>query len=86
LFADEQVEQSSQWDGFRHYSQPLNTSEPSSSKDRIFYGGVTKEEIMDPSNGRIGTQHWALEGIAGEYLNLDFLAVSNFRHESTKIN
>ena len=58
-------EQSSQWDGFRHYSQPRNPTDPSSSQDRVFYGGTTKDEIMDASNHRIGLQHWAPEGIAG---------------------
>lgn len=61
------LEQSSQWDGFRHYSQPRNPSDSSSSQDRVFYGGTTKEEIMDSSSKRIGLQHWASEGIAGMY-------------------
>jgi hypothetical protein len=60
------IEQSSQWDGFRHYSQPRNPEDPSSSQDRVFYGGTTKEEIMDTSNHRIGIQTWAEEGIAGK--------------------
>lgn len=60
------LEQSSQWDGFRHYSQPRNSGDPSNSQDRVFYGGTIKEEIMDTSNYRIGTQSWANEGIAGE--------------------
>jgi len=34
----------------------------------VFYGGTTKEEIMDSSNHRIGIQHWAPQGIAGEFL------------------
>jgi hypothetical protein len=59
-------EQSSQWDGFRHYSQPRNPSDPSSTQDRVFYGGMTKDEIMDTDNYRIGMQSWAKEGIAGQ--------------------
>jgi hypothetical protein len=59
------AEQSSQWDGFRHYSQPRNTADSSTSKDRVFYGGTTKEEITDASNHRIGIQHWSAQGIAG---------------------
>jgi hypothetical protein len=59
------AEQSSQWDGFRHYSQPRNTSDTSGSRERVFYGGTTKEEIMDASNHRIGIQHWSSQGIAG---------------------
>jgi len=69
------AEQSSQWDGFRHYSQPLKTNDPSSSKDRIYYGGTTKEEIMDSSNHRIGIQHWASEGIAGESSRVEFRSI-----------
>ncbi|PQE23908.1 cyclase family protein [Rutstroemia sp. NJR-2017a WRK4] len=65
-------QQSSQWDGFRHYSQPLNPSDLSTSQDRVFYGGTTKEEILDPSNKRIGLQHWASEGIAGRGILIDY--------------
>ncbi|KAF5869362.1 uncharacterized protein Bfra_011169 [Botrytis fragariae] len=65
-------QQSSQWDGFRHYSQPRNTSDPSTSQDRVFYGGTTKDEIMDTSNHRIGLQHWASEGIAGRGILIDY--------------
>jgi hypothetical protein len=53
-------EQSSQWDGLRHFSQTV----PGQS-ERVFYGGTTSEEINDRQNDRIGLQHWAREGIAG---------------------
>ncbi|KAG4220871.1 hypothetical protein PC116_g30650, partial [Phytophthora cactorum] len=43
-------QQSSQWDGLRHWS-----AEQPGSDDRVFYGGTTKEEILDRSNDRIGT-------------------------------
>ncbi|KAL2073209.1 hypothetical protein VTL71DRAFT_10533 [Oculimacula yallundae] len=66
------IEQSSQWDGFRHYSQPRIPGDSSNSSDRVFYGGTTKEEIMDSSNHRIGLQHWASEGIAGRGILLDY--------------
>lgn len=59
------AEQSSQWDGFRHYSQPKNSGDSSLSRDRVFYGGTTKEEILDSSNHRIGIHHWSSQGIAG---------------------
>jgi hypothetical protein len=68
------IESSSQWDGFRHYSQPQNPADSSKSQDRVFYGGTTKEEIKDPSNHRIGLQHWSLEGIAGSYLQYLFFS------------
>ncbi|KAJ5631573.1 uncharacterized protein N7484_011673, partial [Penicillium longicatenatum] len=55
-------QQSSQWDGLRHFSQTV----PGQSK-RVFYGGTTVDEINDRQNDRIGTQHWAREGIAGKY-------------------
>jgi hypothetical protein len=69
---DDYVEQSSQWDGFRHYSQPRNPKDSSKSQDRVFYGGTTKDEILDSSNHRIGMQHWAPQGIAGEFSILSF--------------
>ncbi|KAJ8059964.1 hypothetical protein OCU04_011580 [Sclerotinia nivalis] len=65
-------QQSSQWDGFRHYSQPRNPFDPSTSQDRVFYGGTTKDEIMNTSNHRIGLQHWASEGIAGRGILIDY--------------
>jgi hypothetical protein len=76
------AEQSSQWDGFRHYSQPFHTNDSSSSKDRIYYGGTTKTEIMDSANYRIGIQHWASEGIAGKYSNPFSLAGFNLSSET----
>ncbi|KAI9734726.1 MAG: hypothetical protein M1818_006713 [Claussenomyces sp. TS43310] len=65
-------QQSSQWDGFRHYSQPSNTLDPSSSQDRVFYGGTSKGEIMDANNHRIGLHSWAKQGIAARGLLLDY--------------
>lgn len=56
------IEQSSQWDGLRHFSQTV----PGQS-ERVFYGGTTVEEINDRQNDRIGLQHWAREGIAGKF-------------------
>lgn len=55
------AEQSSQWDGLRHFSQTV----PGQS-ERVFYGGTTADEINDRQNDRIGLQHWAKEGIAGK--------------------
>lgn len=77
LNTDTKIEQSSQWDGFRHYSQPLKSEDPSTSQDRVFYGGTTKGEILDPSNHRIGLQYWAPEGIAGKSL-IRLLSLSPF--------
>lgn len=56
----DRIEQSSQWDGLRHFSQTV----PGQS-ERVFYGGTTAAEINDRQNDRIGLQHWAREGIAG---------------------
>ncbi|GAT27892.1 similar to An09g04820 [Aspergillus luchuensis] len=52
-------QQSSQWDGLRHFSQTVE-----GQTERVFYGGATVEEINDRTNNRIGLQHWAKEGIA----------------------
>lgn len=61
-------QQSSQWDGLRHYSQPS----PDDPSQRVFYGGVKAAEIMDRSSTRIGMQHWAREGICGRGVLLDY--------------
>ena len=66
--ANGSIEQSSQWDGFRHHSQARDTKESLTSQERVFYGGTSIEEIEDSSNHRIGLQHWAAEGIAGEFI------------------
>lgn len=71
-------QQSSQWDGFRHFSQPKSFSLKTEDKDkdmmndRVFYGGTTGDEILDKSNCRIGIGHWAREGIVGRGILLDF--------------
>jgi kynurenine formamidase len=61
-------QQSSQWDGLRHFSQPPEPGE----HERLFYGGTTAAEIEDRSTSRIGMQHWAKEGIAGRGVLLDY--------------
>lgn len=66
------IEQSSQWDGFRHHSQALLTSDSLKSQDRIFYGGTTISEILDTNNKRIGTHHWCSEGLAGRGVLVDY--------------
>ncbi|RHZ53963.1 uncharacterized protein CDV56_103327 [Aspergillus thermomutatus] len=60
-------QQSSQWDGLRHFSQTVP-----GQKERVFYGGTTVEEINDRKNNRIGLQHWAKEGIAGRGVLIDY--------------
>ncbi|KAI8712180.1 hypothetical protein NCS52_01315600 [Fusarium sp. LHS14.1] len=63
-------QQSSQWDGLRHFSAPVPTE--SDPKRRLFYGGTTSGEIQDRNNTRIGIQHWAKEGICGRGVLLDY--------------
>ncbi|KAK0654278.1 hypothetical protein DIS24_g5392 [Lasiodiplodia hormozganensis] len=63
-------QQSSQWDGLRHFSQPATEG----STERVFYGGTTKEEILDPKNDRIGMQHWGKAGIAGRGVLIDYVS------------
>ncbi|KAL2010671.1 hypothetical protein VTN00DRAFT_6478 [Thermoascus crustaceus] len=67
-------QQSSQWDGLRHFSQTV----PGQSQ-RLFYGGTTSEEINDRTNDRIGLQHWAQEGIAGRGVLIDYVAYAEKR-------
>ncbi|CAK7230080.1 hypothetical protein SBRCBS47491_007465 [Sporothrix bragantina] len=61
-------QQSSQWDGLRHFSSPYE-----GSSERLFYGGVTSGDIANRSNTRIGMQHWAQEGIVGRGVLLDYV-------------
>ncbi|KAI1061596.1 hypothetical protein LB506_011943 [Fusarium annulatum] len=63
-------QQSSQWDGLRHFSAPAPT--PSDPNRRLFYGGMTSGEIQDRNNTRLGIQHWAKEGICGRGVLLDY--------------
>lgn len=70
-------QQSSQWDGLRHFSQMDPTEDD--PQRRVFYGGVTKQEIMDPQNHRIGLQYWAKEGICGRGVLLDYVAYAEKR-------
>lgn len=65
-------QQSSQWDGLRHFSAPFPT--PENPSQRFFYGGTTAAEINDRSNTRIGIHHWAKEGICGRGVLLDYVA------------
>jgi hypothetical protein len=68
-------QQSSQWDGLRHFSGPTTTQELLKAPeidDRRYYGGVTAKEITDRSSDRIGMQHWAREGICGRGVLLDY--------------
>jgi putative cyclase len=70
-------QQSSQWDGLRHFSAPFPT--PEDPDRRLFYGGVTRDEILDRSCVRIGLQEWAREGICGRGVLLDYAAYAD-RH------
>lgn len=70
-------QQSSQWDGLRHFSAPFPTAEDPGR--RLFYGGVTREEILDRRSARIGIQAWAGEGICGRGVLLDYAAYADRR-------
>jgi kynurenine formamidase len=61
-------QQSSQWDGLRHFSQTREDR----VGERLFYGGTTAAEIEDRTFTRIGMQHWAKEGIAGRGVLIDY--------------
>ncbi|RGP74758.1 hypothetical protein FSPOR_1337 [Fusarium sporotrichioides] len=71
-------QQSSQWDGLRHFSMPREKG----SAERVFYGGTTKEEILDRSNDRIGIHHWAQEGITGQFSASDLATRTRDTYES----
>ena len=46
-------------------------SSPEGTK-REFYGGTTKEEIIDRTNDRIGIHHWTRQGITGRAVLIDY--------------
>jgi kynurenine formamidase len=73
-------QQSSQWDGLRHFSAPFPTTDNPSR--RLFYGGVTASDISNRSNTRIGIQHWAKEGICGRGVLLNYVEYAQ-RHSIT---
>ncbi|KAL2352254.1 hypothetical protein BJ546DRAFT_917249 [Cryomyces antarcticus] len=58
----------SQWDGFRHFSTLMPDGK------RVFHGGTTSEEILDPKSDRIGIGHWAQQGIAARGFLIDFVS------------
>jgi kynurenine formamidase len=61
-------QQSSQWDGLRHFSQTCEIGDG----ERLFYGGTTAAEIEDRTSKRIGMHHWAKKGIAGRGVLIDY--------------
>jgi hypothetical protein len=63
-------QQSSQWDGLRHFSAPFPTAKD--PRQRLFYGGMTSADITDRRNTRIGMQYWAKKGICGRGVLLDY--------------
>ncbi|OJD10249.1 hypothetical protein AJ78_08668 [Emergomyces pasteurianus Ep9510] len=64
-------QQSSQWDGLRHFSQLVPTID-GRPIERVFYGGTTASEILNRSNDRIGMQYWARQGITGRGILIDY--------------
>ncbi|KAH8820152.1 hypothetical protein F5884DRAFT_39090 [Xylogone sp. PMI_703] len=62
-------QQSSQWDGLRHFGAP----DPDDPSRRTFYGGVKPSEIIDRNSTRIGLQNWSREGICGRGVLLDYV-------------
>lgn len=70
-------QQSSQWDGLRHHSQPehcgneLKGEKVAGIGKRVWYGGTTSEEILTPGSSRIGIHHWS-SGIVGRGVLIDY--------------
>ncbi|KAK9453846.1 hypothetical protein V1511DRAFT_461433 [Dipodascopsis uninucleata] len=66
-------QQSSQWDGFRHHSQPGSYSEGDEKVDEpLWFGGTTRKEIYETD--RIGIHHWAKQGIVTRGVLVDYAA------------
>lgn len=76
-------QQSSQWDGLRHFSARLPTD--ADPDRRLFYGGTTASEIQDRKNMRIGMHHWAQEGICGRGVLLDYVEYAQKRGIEYKV-
>ncbi|CDK25040.1 unnamed protein product [Kuraishia capsulata CBS 1993] len=74
----------SQWDGFRHYSQRIRSGDDdllataekeaslSEREKRVFYGGTKHSEILDSSSDRISIHHWAKQGIVSRGVLIDY--------------
>ncbi|ANB12026.1 Pc12g14970 [Sugiyamaella lignohabitans] len=70
-------QQSSQWDGFRHYQQPVAFSGADEDKqkgkvDGLWFGGASRSEITEKGSTRIGVHHWAQQGIVGRGVLIDY--------------
>lgn len=70
-------QQSSQWDGLRHHSQPSDCGKELFGQSigggqNQWFGGTKSDEILDPSSSRIGIHHWAKHGIVGRGVLLDY--------------
>ncbi|KAK9458709.1 uncharacterized protein V1516DRAFT_681774 [Lipomyces oligophaga] len=71
----------SQWDGFRHHSQPLTltagvtpahkTALPE-NEQYVWYGGTKGSEIAFPGSDRLGIGYLAQKGIIGRGVLLDY--------------
>ncbi|KPM42904.1 hypothetical protein AK830_g3614 [Neonectria ditissima] len=60
------TQKSTQWDGLRHFAY---------QKEQLFYNGVTREEILQHPDGRLGLQWWHKAGcVAGRGILLDYWA------------
>src|SRR4051812_28618893 len=59
------TQSSTQWDSFRHFGYP---------KEKVFYGGVTQDQIHDASNPTManGLQPWTERQIAGRGVLIDW--------------
>ncbi|OAX81470.1 hypothetical protein ACJ72_04187 [Emergomyces africanus] len=71
------VEQSSQWDGLRHFSQSVPAPLDGKAVERVFYGGTTASEILNRTNDRIGIQYWARQGITGRGVLIDYASYAS---------
>ncbi|KLJ09910.1 hypothetical protein EMPG_14667 [Blastomyces silverae] len=69
-------QQSSQWDGLRHFSQSVPATDGKAA-ERVFYGGTTASEILNRSNDRIGMQYWARQGITGRGVLIDYASYAS---------
>lgn len=63
-------QQGSQWDGFRHW--------PSSVTGQ-FFEDLKRDDVLDTSSTRLGLAHWAVQGITGRGVLLDYVRWADAR-------
>lgn len=75
-------QQSSQWDGLRHHSQPINPKwgaslvkmeeKDNNPDDHVVWFGGTKPSEITADSDRLSIHHWSKKGIVGRGVLIDY--------------